>query len=55
MGRRINRICEIKYPSRVEGWLDVCGKYTDSTKSILHIHEHIRSFQISKIRPTTHN
>lgn len=28
MGRRtINRICEIKYPSRVEGWLDVCGKF----------------------------
>lgn len=27
MGRRINRVTEIKYPSRVEGWLDVCGKF----------------------------
>lgn len=27
MGRRLNRVCEIKYPSRVEGWLDVCGKF----------------------------
>lgn len=34
MGRRINRICEIKYPSRVEGWLDVCGKYRSSNSPL---------------------
>lgn len=29
MGRRsFSRICEIKYPSRVEGWLDICGKWS---------------------------
>lgn len=28
MGRRsFSRVCEIKYPSRVEGWLDICGKW----------------------------
>lgn len=27
MGRRsFNRVCAINYPSRVEGWLDVCGE-----------------------------
>lgn len=30
MGRRtyFNRATEINYPSRVEGWLDVCGEYS---------------------------
>ena len=28
MGRRpFNRVAEINYPSRIEGWLDVCGKF----------------------------
>lgn len=27
MGRRpVNRVCAINYPSRVEGWIDVCGE-----------------------------
>jgi len=27
MGRRTTgRVCCINYPSRVEGWIDVCGK-----------------------------
>ncbi|XP_055301606.1 ras GTPase-activating protein raskol isoform X6 [Sitodiplosis mosellana] len=37
MGRRVNRICEIKYPSRVEGWLDVCefeGHPTTNLKNL---------------------
>ncbi|XP_031621273.1 probable Ras GTPase-activating protein isoform X3 [Contarinia nasturtii] len=37
MGRRVNRICEIKYPSRVEGWLDVCefeGHPTTNVKNL---------------------
>ncbi|XP_055716745.1 ras GTPase-activating protein raskol isoform X4 [Phlebotomus papatasi] len=32
MGRRLtNRICEINYPSRIEGWLDVCEVEGQST------------------------
>ncbi|XP_059619609.1 ras GTPase-activating protein raskol isoform X2 [Phlebotomus argentipes] len=32
MGRRLaNRICEINYPSRIEGWLDVCEIEGQST------------------------
>ena len=29
MGRRtyFNRATDISYPSRVEGWLDVCGEF----------------------------
>lgn len=25
---RNNKVSEIKYPSRVEGWLDICGMYS---------------------------
>jgi hypothetical protein len=28
MGRRsVNNVTEIKYPSRVEGWIEVCGEF----------------------------
>ncbi|XP_037931903.1 ras GTPase-activating protein raskol-like [Teleopsis dalmanni] len=38
MGRRpFNRVCAINYPSRVEGWLDVCeteGELTQKLKTL---------------------
>ncbi|XP_012161690.1 probable Ras GTPase-activating protein [Ceratitis capitata] len=33
MGRRsFNRVCAISYPSRVEGWLDVCESEGELTR-----------------------
>lgn len=46
MGRRsFSRNHEIKYPSRVEGWLDVCGKYFHNLKSIV---SWVKAFQFIK-------
>lgn len=34
MGRRAYRAHAISYPSRVEGWLDVCGEYPSQIGAI---------------------